>query len=198
MTEHERMVSGLWYNSARDTERELATLYLSANELAARFNALPLTAREERRAILEQLLGSIGEYCTVLPPLYVDYGKHITIGAGTYINHDCYLMDCAPITIGKNVFIGPRFGAYTAQHPLIADERNAGWERALPITIGDNCWLGGNVTVLAGVTIGEGCVIGAGSVVTRDIPAGSLGMGVPCRVVRALTDADRLAPEDLA
>ena len=106
-------------------------------------------------------------------------------------------MDCAPITIGSHVFIGPRFGAYTALHPLLPEQRNTGMECAKPITIDDNCWFGGNVTVLPGVHIGEGCVIGAGSVVTRDIPANSLAMGVPCRVIRPLSEDDRVNFEEL-
>ena len=88
------------------------------------------------------------------------------------------------------MFIGPNFGAYTAQHPLVARERNTGLERALPITIGDDCWIGANVCVLPGVTIGAGCVIGAGSLVTKDVPAGWLAMGSPCRPVREITDED--------
>lgn len=100
-------------------------------------------------------------------------------------------MDCAPITIGNDVFIGPNLEAYTAQHPLVAAERNLGVERALPITIEDDCWLGGDVKIMPGVTIGRGCVIGAGSIVTRDIPAGMLAVGNPCRPVRKITEADR-------
>ena len=101
-------------------------------------------------------------------------------------------MDGAPITIGRHVFIGPNFGAYTAQHPLVARERNQGIERALPITIEDDCWIGGDVKVMPGVTIGRGSVVGAGSVVTKDVPEGVVAMGVPAKVVRPITDVDRV------
>ena len=147
--------------------------------------------------MLRQIVGRLDEPCEILSPFMVDYGFNVSIGAGSFINHDCYLMDCAPISIGSHVFIGPRFGAYTALHPLLHDQRNTGMECAKPITIDDNCWFGGNVTVLPGVHIGEGCVIGAGSVVTRDIPANSLAMGVPCRVIRPLSEDDRVNFEEL-
>ena len=99
-------------------------------------------------------------------------------------------MKC--ITIGSHVFIGPNLGAYTAVHPLVAEERNQGLERALPIVIGDNVWIGGDVTILPGVTIGAEAVIGAGSVVTKDVPAGVVAAGNPCRVLRPITEADRI------
>lgn len=189
-TERERMAAGLWYDANFD--EELRALREAAKDLAAEFSATPLARAERRNDILHRLIGSIGGSCEILPPLYVDYGTNISIGEGTFINHGAYLMDCAPIAIGSNCFIGPCFGAYTAQHPLVAKQRNTGLERALPITIGDNCWLGASVTIMPGVTIGEGCVIAAGSLITHDIPAGSIAMGSPARVVRAITDDDRI------
>ena len=108
------------------------------------------------------------------------------IGADTFINHGAYLMDCGGITIGRHCFIGPNCGMYTANHPISPRERNQGLENAKPIVIGDNCWLGGDVTILPGVTIGENTVIGAGSVVTKDIPANVVAVGNPCRVLRSI------------
>ncbi len=102
-------------------------------------------------------------------------------------------MDCAPITLGSHCFIGPNCGMYTAIHATIAEERNLGLEKALPITIGDNVWMGGNVTILSGVTIGGNTIIGAGSVVTKDIPSNVVAAGNPCRVLRPITEADRIA-----
>ena len=128
----------------------------------------------------------------LLSPLYVDYGERVRIGDGCFINHGAYLMDGGGITIGSHVFIGPNLGAYTAVHPLVAEERNQGLERALPIVIGDNVWIGGDVTILPGVTIGAEAVIGAGSVVTKDVPAGVVAAGNPCRVLRPITEADRI------
>ena len=125
------------------------------------------------------------------------------MGKGSYANFNFTVLDEGKVTIGESVFIGPNVSLLTPIHPLCWQDRNAFFnektgvitnlERAGEITIGDNCWIGGSVTVCGGVTIGEGCVIGAGSVVTRDIPPNSLAAGVPCKVIRQITDADRLS-----
>ena len=135
-------------------------------------------------------------------PIYFDFGKNIKMGRNSYANFNFTALDICEITIGDNVFIGPNVSLLTPLHPLCWQDRNPYFnektgnvtdrEYGAPITIGDNCWIAGNVTVCAGVTIGEGCVIGAGSVVTRDIPANSLAFGNPCRVSRKITEADRL------
>ena len=109
------------------------------------------------------------------------------MGEGFFANYNLVILDCAPVTFGERVLVGPNCGFYTAIHPLDAAQRSSGQESASPITVGDDVWLGGNVTVLPGVTIGNGAVIGAGSVVTRDIPAHVLAVGNPCRVVKELT-----------
>jgi acetyltransferase-like isoleucine patch superfamily enzyme len=194
MTERERMDAGLWYDANFDDE--LARMRLDVKTLAHELNSLGPKETTRHFELLRRIVGKLGDGCEILTPFMVDYGYNVSIGEGSFINHDSYLMDCAPITIGSHVFIGPRFGAYTALHPLDAEQGNSGIECAKPITICDNCWFGGNVTILPGITIGEGCVIGAGSVVTRDIPAHSLAFGSPCRVIRAITDADRIDPED--
>ena len=108
-------------------------------------------------------------------------------------NFNLTILDEAPVTIGDHVFIGPNVGIYTVNHALLPDQRNAGLMRSLPVTIGSNVWIGGNVVITQGVAIGEGSVVGAGSVVTRDIPAGVVACGNPCRVLRPVTDADRVA-----
>jgi maltose O-acetyltransferase len=115
------------------------------------------------------------------------------MGKGSYANFNFTVLDTARVTIGENVFIGPNVSLLCPIHPLCHEDRNTGLERAGAITIQDNCWIGGTVTICAGVTIGEGCVIGAGSVVTRDIPPFSLAVGNPCRVLRQVSDADRLS-----
>lgn len=191
MTEQEKRDLGLWYDANYDPsilqERE------HADTLCFQFNATAPNQKEQQQEILSQLLPKLGKDVVILPPFYTDYGYHCIIGEGSFFNHGAYLMDCAPITIGSHCFIGPNCGMYTAIHPLLPDERNQGLECAKPITLGDNVWLGGDVTILPGVTIGSGSVIGAGSVVTKDIPAGVLAYGNPCRVIRLLTEQDHIA-----
>jgi hypothetical protein len=191
----ERMSSGEWYGEKPDAE--LSEAFWRGKDLAWEFNQTRPSNRIRGREILRELLGRFGDGSNILAPLYVDYGANVLLGDRCFINHDAYFMDCAPIFIGNDAFIGPHFKAYTAQHPLDAEERNSRIERALPITVGDSCWFGGNVTVLGGVTIGDGCVIGANSLVTKDIPAGSLAMGSPAQPVRKITEKDRVGLKGL-
>lgn len=132
-----------------------------------------------------------GENVYFEPPFHCEYGFHITLGEDFYANTGCVMLDVARITIGKNVMFGPNVSLYTAGHPLHPDSRNSGYEYGIPITIGDNVWIGGSCVVLPGVTIGDNAVIGAGSVVTKDIPANVCAAGNPCRVIREITEADR-------
>ncbi|SFP68022.1 sugar O-acetyltransferase [Sphingomonas rubra] len=136
--------------------------------------------------LLAELVGHLGEGAIVKPSLRCDYGTNIRIGARTFINYDCVLLDCNTIKIGAEVRIAPGVHIYTATHPLDAATRRSGLESALPVTIGDGAWLGGRSVICPGVTIGENTVVGAGSVVTRDLPAGVLAVGNPCRIVRDL------------
>ena len=190
MNEKDKRDAGLWYDANFD--EGLIAERTAADEACFRLNQLSPSAADERLALLRGLLGSLGDEVEILGPLHVDYGYNVHIGDGTFINHGAYLMDCAPIRIGSHVFIGPNLGAYTAQHPLVAEERDRGLERALPITIEDDVWIGGDVKVMPGVTIGTGSVIGAGSVVTRDVPAKTIAVGSPCRALRPITDEDRV------
>ena len=192
MTEQEKMAAGLWYDANFDPE--LLAARTKAEELCAAFNAAAPGDAERRGALLRALIPDLGEGVTILSPFYTDYGSNCRIGAGSFLNHGVYLMDGAPITLGRNCFLGPSCGLYTANHPLNAVRRAQGLERALPITLGDDVWLGGNVVILPGVTIGSGSVIGAGSVVTHDIPPVVVAAGNPCRVLRPITEADRVQP----
>ena len=191
MTEQEKRDLGLWYDANYDPsilqEREHADM------LCFQLNNTPPNQTQKRQELLRTLMPKLGQSAVILSPFYTDYGYHCTIGEDSFLNHGAHLMDCAPITIGSHCFIGPNCGMYTAIHPLLPDERNQGLECAKPITLGDNVWLGGDVTILPGVTIGSGSVIGAGSVVTKDIPAGVLAYGNPCRVIRPLTEQDHIA-----
>ena len=179
------------------TTRGLAAATLRAKDLAFDYNHARPSDEAARARILHELIGHLGEHVTIHPPLYVDYGDNVSIGDWTFINHGAYLMDGAAITIGCHCFIGPALGAYTAQHPLDRGQRSLGLERALPIAIGDDCWIGANVLLMPGVTIGAGCVIAAGSLVTKDVPAGYVAMGAPCRLIRRITDDDKIPPDVL-
>lgn len=140
----------------------------------------------DQRRLLEALLGAVGEETVLRPPVYVDYGTHVSIGARCFANFGLVALDVAPIDIGDDVQIGPNVQLLTPTHPLDPVERRDKWESAAPITIGDNVWLGGGVIVLAGVTIGANTVVGAGAVVTRDLPPDVVAVGNPARVVRHL------------
>ena len=189
MSEKEKRDLGEWYDANFD--EELLAERVAAIDLCFDLNQTRQSEREKRQQILQQLIGKAGEGLEVISPFSCDYGYHIHLGKQVFINTNCYLMDCAPITMGDHVFIGPHCGFYTASHPLNYTMRNAGLEKALPITIGSNVWFGGHVVVLPGVTIGDGCVIGAGSVVTHDIPANSVAVGSPCRVISTIDQDDR-------
>ncbi len=184
MTEQEKMNCGEWYDANFDAN--LIELRRKAEILCHDFNNdIPGSNRQQAK-LAAILGGKIPAGLTILAPVYFDYGANTIFGAGTFVNHGCYFMDGAKITVGDNVFIGPFCGFYTATHPLKFAERNKGLEKALPITIGDNCWFGANVSVMPGVTIGAGCVIAAGSVVTSDLPDNSLAAGVPATVKKTI------------
>lgn len=190
MTEREKLEKGLWYDANFDAE--LLNERLKAEELYFQFNITGPKNATEKEKILKELLPKMGQNVTILSPFYTDYGYNCIIGPDTFINHNAYLMDGAKITIGSHCFIGPNCGMYTANHPLIAEERNQGFEKAEPIFIGDNVWIGADVTILPGVTIGENSVIGAKSLITKDIPPNVVAVGNPCRVLREITEADRI------
>ncbi|MDE6151921.1 MAG: sugar O-acetyltransferase [Prevotella sp.] len=166
---------------------------LQATEiLCFRLNAMAPDRKAEREELVRRILGRIGDSFLIHSPFRCDFGKHIFIGKNFISNFNLTILDEAVVTIGDNVFIGPNCGIYTINHALLPDQRNAGVMRAAPVTIGNDVWLAADVKVLPGVTIGDGAVIGAGSVVTRDIPPRVLAAGNPCRVIREITEADRV------
>ncbi|WP_277987646.1 sugar O-acetyltransferase [Nocardioides aromaticivorans] len=179
----ERMLAGDWYVA---DDADLLEAYQRAVDLTTAYNATTAREGERRRELLEALLGEVGEDVTIRPPLQVDYGTQIRVGARTFANFGLVALDVAEIVIGDDVQIGPNVQLLTPIHPLEAGPRRDKWEAAKPITIGDNVWLGGGVIVCPGVTIGADTVVGAGSVVTKDLPAGVLALGNPARVVREL------------
>ena len=140
--------------------------------------------------VVKELLGQ-SEGAWINPPFYCDYGFNIEVGKNFFANYNCTMLDVAKITIGENCFIASNVAIYTAGHPIHPDSRNSMYEYGIPVTIGDNVWIGGNTVICPGVTIGSNCVIGAGSVVTKDIPDWSMAAGNPCRVIRKITDEDK-------
>ena len=156
-----------------------------------RYNQLHPNDFESQQKILKELLGKMGENVIITPPFWCDYGYNIEVGDYFYSNHNLIITDGVKVKFGNNVFIAPNCCFTTAEHPTDPEQRKAGLEIAKPITVGNNVWFGAGTTVLAGVTIGDNAVIGAGSVVTKGIPANVVAVGVPCRVMREITEDDK-------
>jgi maltose O-acetyltransferase len=171
---------------------EVAADFARAQELVERYNRTLHREHVERDAILRELIGDLGEDVQIRPPFFCEYGTRVSIGAGTFVNYDCLMLDVAPITIGSACQLATRVQLLTATHPIDPEPRRIGWESAEPIVVGDNVWLGGGVIVCPGVTIGDDTVVGAGAVVTRDLPSGVVAAGVPARVIREIGDRDRI------
>ncbi|TDT27498.1 maltose O-acetyltransferase [Streptomyces sp. BK208] len=182
-TNLERMLAGDLYVA---DDPEIARRQQQAVRLAARYQTAYAEDAETARPLLDELLGSLGAEAHVRPPLYVDYGSNITVGARTFVNYNLTALDVAAITIGEDCQIGPNVQLLTPTHPLEPGPRRDKLEAARPIVIGDNVWLGGGAIVLPGVTIGDNAVIGAGAVVTKDVPANVVAVGNPARPVRNL------------
>ncbi|MFF9186769.1 sugar O-acetyltransferase [Streptomyces rochei] len=180
-TQHERMRAGDLYIA---DDPEIARMQQRAVRLAARYQAAYAQDPDAARPVLEELLGSLGAEAHVRPPLYVDYGSNITIGARTFVNYNLTALDVAAVTIGEDCQIGPNVQLLTPTHPVEPGPRRDKLEAARPITVGDNVWLGGGAIVLPGVSIGDNSVIGAGAVVTKDVPANVVAVGNPARPVR--------------
>ncbi|CAI6457891.1 ALI_HP2_G0013020.mRNA.1.CDS.1 [Saccharomyces cerevisiae] len=184
----ENMVPGGLYDVGRDPY--LSKLRRDAKMRLYEYNASSPVEETKRKEIIKNLVGSYGEDFYIEPPFYCDYGSNIHIGKNFYSNHNLIILDGAKVVIGDNVFIAPNVGIYTAGHPIDMNRRIQGLEYAIPITIGDNVWIGGGVSVIGGVNIGKDSVIAAGSVVVRDIPEGVVAAGNPCKVVRKITEKD--------
>lgn len=184
-TELQKSLDGELYNAM---DEQLLSMRNRAKRMTAKLNTLDYES-PERKTILKELLGStVGDAFDILSPFYCDYGCNIFIGKNCFMNFNCIILDCARITIGDNVMMGPSVQLLAAKHPVLASERIKGPELTAPITIGNNVWLGGGVIVCPGVTIGDNTTIGAGSVVTKDIPSNVVAAGNPCRVIRTLPE----------
>jgi acetyltransferase-like isoleucine patch superfamily enzyme len=188
MDQRQRMLSELPYRAGEDGLEEDR---LACKEKVFSYNHTRPHEFDTLDRQLKAILGKTGEQVYIEPPFHCDYGWNIEVGENFYANYNLTILDVGKVKIGKNAFFAPNVSIYTAGHPIHPDSRNSQYEYGIGITIGDNCWLGGNVVVLPGVTIGDNCVIGSGSVVTQDIPANTIAVGNPCRVLREITEADR-------
>lgn len=193
-TEIEKCLAGEWYDCHDKFFLELKS---KTSNLLMKYNSLPYDSKEEKRKILQEMFGNVGTNVSVGHSFICDYGCNIHIGNNVTVNTSCTFVDCNKITIGSNVLIAPNVQIYTATHPVELNERLTPLETpqgtkyirrtyALPVTIENGCWIGGGVIILPGITIGKGSVVGAGSVVTKDIPANSLAVGNPCKVIRKI------------
>lgn len=184
MTEKEKMLSGMVYSAIDD---QLLKELNEVKEIIHEYNALKPSQTLRRFQILKDLLGHVADdEIIVNQPFYCDYGKQIRVGKRFFANFNLTILDEARVTIGDDCFIGPNVSIFTACHSTDPVERNTRREWAEPVTIGDNVWIGGSVTILPGVTIGSNVTIGAGSVVTRDIPDNVVAVGNPCKVIKNL------------
>ena len=206
MKEEEKIAAGILFCP---TDEELKKIKLKTHNLNVDFNNLHEDEKQKRWEILNKMLGEIGEGSFLQGPITFHYGKHTKIGKHTFINFNFTVQDDASVIIGDHCDIGPNVTIVTPLHPMLANERRSLCDKdgnkkrlcyAEPVKIGSGCWICANVIICPGVVIGNNTVVGAGSVVIRDIPANSFAAGAPCKVIRALTQADSLKrkPEILA
>ncbi len=193
-SELEKCLAGEWYDCHDTIFLEYKN---NARQLLKKYNSLEYDQKEEKNQILKQLFEHVGENVSVGLPFICDYGCNISLGSNVSVNMNCTFADCNKITVGNNVLIASNVQIYTAAHPVeLADRLTPDWNAgsgeyfcrtyALPVRIGDGCWIGGGAIILPGVAIGKGTVIGAGSVVTKDIPDNCVAAGNPCRVIRRI------------
>lgn len=179
-TEKDKMLSGEYYAAF---DKELFQERTKAKKLLHRLNVTEYLFNDNARSILKELIPNSAKSLYIEPPFHCDYGYNIHCGKNVYFNVNCVILDVVKVTIGSNVLFGPGVHIYTASHPLNSLERRK-YEMAKPVNIGSDCWIGGGAIICPGVSIGNNCVIGAGSVVTKDIPANSLAVGNPAKVIR--------------
>jgi acetyltransferase-like isoleucine patch superfamily enzyme len=189
MTEKEKMMHQMMYDANYD--KELLEERKMAKELCYDFNQLRPNKEEAQKDIIRRLFGMTPENFTIIAPFWCDYGYNIEIGENFFANHNMVVLDCAKVKFGNNVFVAPNCCFTTAGHPVDVRQRNKGLEYACPITVGNNVWIGAGCTILAGVEIGDNSIIGAGSVVTKSIPSNVIAVGVPCKVLREITEKDK-------
>lgn len=183
------------YDSGFDPETQ--KLQSKAKRLCWEYNRTSPDDSDRRKEILHELFGTCSDQTWIEPSFHCDYGFNIHTHGRTVINYNCEILDTSPVCIGENVFIAPGVCIACSGHAIDPEQRSLGIGTSAPVTIGNRVWIGANAVICGGVTIGDGSVIGAGSVVNHDIPAGVVAAGVPCRVIRNISEKDKIQPEDL-
>ena len=189
MTEWKKMQAGEIYN---DFDKDLFNRRVEAKKLFRAYNQTEDDEVEKRKDIMKKLFKSVGNNVWIEPDFRCEFGKNITIGKDVYINFGCVILDCGQVSIGNSTLIGPNVGIFSGNHTTDAEERAAGGLIPKPVTIGNRVWICGNVSIVPGVSIGDDTIIGAGSVVTHDIPSCVIAAGNPCRVLRRITEKDKV------
>lgn len=190
MTEKEKAALGMLYNNNYDDE--LKEERMNCQCKCHKYNLLSPRETKKRETLIIEIVAEIGSNFQIEQPFRCDFGYNIHIGKNFFSNYNLVILDTARVTIGDNVFIAPDCGIYAAGHPINAAQRNEGLEYAKPVVIGNNVWIGGGVKIMPGVTIGSNVVIGGGSVVKKDIPDGVVAVGNPCRVIREISEEDKV------
>ncbi len=188
MSEWEKMQQGLIYN---DFDEDLFKRRVEAKKLFKEYNKTSDEDIKIRKELLNKLFKNIGKNVWIEPDFRCEFGKNIIIEDNVYINFGCVILDCAEVKIGSNTLIGPNVGIYAINHLLDFKERINGGCVSKPISIGKNCWIGGDVKILAGVKIGDNSIIGTGSIVTKDIPSNVIAVGNPCKILRKIDEKDK-------
>ncbi len=183
MTEKEKMLAGELYDPS---DKELVSLRLRSKRLTEAFNATSMLLADERRAILKQLFGSMGEGIHINPSFNCDYGSNIHVGDNFYANYGCVILDVAKVHFGDNCLLAPQVGIYTATHPIDPTIRNSGLELGKPINIGNNCWIGGHAVINPGVSLGDNVVVASGAVVTKSFGSNLVIGGNPARILKKI------------
>lgn len=190
-SEFDKMIAGQWYNAM---DYSMLKMRQENNKKTEAYSRITINTLSYKDRMAKAIVKEFGENANIIPPFTCDYGCNVKVGNNTVINHSGVFLDTNEINIGKHALIGPKSGLYGAIHPFDVEARNEGIEKAKTINIGDGAWLGGKVTVVPGVSIGKHSVIGAGSVVTKDIPDDVVAVGNPCRVIRKITEDDKINP----
>lgn len=187
MNEQQLQAEGYLYK----LDKTLFAAHLNAKRITRLLNATEEHEAEKRKALVQELFAEAGEASYIEPPFHCDYGYNVSVGKRFYCNYDCVFLDCGKISIGDYVMLGPKVQIYTANHPIDPEVRRLNHDQGIPVTVGDDVWIGGGSILCPGVTVGSGSVIGAGSVVTHDIPSGVVAAGNPCRVIRPITTEEK-------